>query len=108
METQNTTQQVENKNSEKEVFNLLDYSDKGLKFIKEIKFKQVAYIIVALVIIQVSATALAVINVIPLFDSVLELIGLYVVATFSWNNLLKASKREELINNLKKELNEYL
>jgi len=108
METENTTQQVNDKASEKEVFNLLDYSEKGLKFVKEIKFKQVAYLFIGLVSIQVCATALAVINVIPLFDSVLELIGLYVVTTFSWNNLLKASKREELFDNLKKELNEYL
>ena len=48
------------------------------------------------------------INLLPVVPGLLELLGLVVVGSWSWNNLRTSTKREELVKSITKLRQEYL
>ena len=66
-------------------------------------------VIVAVIVAQILIKGvLDTINLLPVVPGLLELLGLVVVGTWSWNNLTTSSKRQQLIEQVNKLRGEYL
>jgi len=66
-------------------------------------------VIVAVIVAQILIKGvLDTINLLPVVPGLLELLGLVVVGTWSWNNLTTSSKRQQLIEQVNKFRGEYL
>ena len=83
-----------------ETLSKVDWSQLG-------KWGKVAGIFLAVIIAQILIKGvLDTINLLPIVPGLLELLGLVVVGTWSWNNLTTSEKRSELmakVDHLKKE-----
>ena len=68
-----------------------------------------AGILIAVIVAQILIKGvLDTINLLPLVPGLLELLGLVVVGSWSWNNLRTSTKREELVQSITKLRQEYL
>ena len=68
-----------------------------------------AGILIAVIVAQILIKGvLDTINLLPVVPGLLELLGLVVVGSWSWNNLRTSSKREELVQSITKLRQEYL
>ena len=66
-------------------------------------------VIVAVIVAQILIKGvLDTINLLPVVPGLLELLGLVVVGTWSWNNLTTSSKRQQLVEQVNKLRGEYL
>jgi hypothetical protein len=66
-------------------------------------------VIVAVIVAQILIKGvLDTINLLPVVPGLLELLGLVVVGTWSWNNLTTSSKRQQLVEQVNKFRGEYL
>tara|TARA_B100001939_G_scaffold240577_1_gene208074 strand:- start:151 stop:543 length:393 start_codon:yes stop_codon:yes gene_type:complete len=66
-------------------------------------------ILIAVIVAQILIKGvLDTINLLPVVPGLLELLGLVVVGTWSWNNLRTSTKREELVKSITKLRQEYL
>lgn len=66
-------------------------------------------VILAVIVAQILIKGvLDTINLLPVVPGLLELLGLVVVGTWSWNNLTTSSKRQQLIEQVNKLRGEYL
>ena len=66
-------------------------------------------ILVAVIVAQILIKGvLDTINLLPVVPGLLELLGLVVVGSWSWNNLRTSTKREELVQSITKLRQEYL
>lgn len=68
-----------------------------------------AGILIAVIVAQILIKGvLDTINLLPVVPGLLELLGLVVVGSWSWNNLRTSTKREELVKSITKLRQEYL
>ena len=68
-----------------------------------------AGILIAVIVAQILIKGvLDTINLLPVVPGLLELLGLVVVGSWSWNNLRTSTKREELVQSITKLRQEYL
>ena len=68
-----------------------------------------AGILIAVIVAQILIKGvLDTINLLPVVPGLLELLGLVVVGSWSWNNLRTSTKREELVHSITKLRQEYL
>ena len=68
-----------------------------------------AGILIAVIVAQILIKGvLDTINLLPVVPGLLELLGLVVVGSWSWNNLRNSTKREELVKSITKLRQEYL
>ena len=68
-----------------------------------------AGILIAVIVAQILIKGvLDTINLLPVVPGLLELLGLVVVGSWSWNNLRTRTKREELVQSITKLRQEYL
>ncbi|MDA7985751.1 MAG: CAAD domain-containing protein [Synechococcus sp. H1_metabat_bins_2.tsv.006] len=66
-------------------------------------------ILIAVIVAQILIKGvLDTINLLPVVPGLLELLGLVVVGSWSWNNLRTSTKREELVQSITKLRQEYL
>jgi len=66
-------------------------------------------ILIAVIVAQILIKGvLDTINLLPVVPGLLELLGLVVVGSWSWNNLRTSTKREELVKSITKLRQEYL
>ena len=66
-------------------------------------------ILIAVLVAQILIKGvLDTINLLPVVPGLLELLGLVVVGSWSWNNLRTSTKREELVQSITKLRQEYL
>ncbi len=66
-------------------------------------------VIIAVIVAQILIKGvLDTINLLPVVPGLLELLGLVVVGTWSWNNLTTSSKRQQFIERVNKFRGEYL
>ena len=66
-------------------------------------------ILIAVIVAQILIKGvLDTINLLPVVPRLLELLGLVVVGSWSWNNLRTSTKREELVQSITKLRQEYL
>ena len=68
-----------------------------------------AGILIAVIVAQILIKGvLDTINLLPVVPGLVELLGLVVVGSWSWNNLRTSTKREELVQSITKLRQEYL
>ena len=66
-------------------------------------------VLIAVIVAQILIKGvLDTINLLPVVPGLLELLGLVVVGSWSWNNLRTSTKREELVKSITKLRQEYL
>ena len=66
-------------------------------------------ILIAVIVAQILIKGvLDTINLLPVVPGLLELLGLVVVGSWSWNNMRTSTKREELVQSITKLRQEYL
>ena len=92
-----------------EVLGKINTSLDGVDWNQMGRIGKAAGILIAVIVAQILIKGvLDTINLLPVVPGLLELLGLVVVGSWSWNNLRTSTKREELVQSITKLRQEYL
>lgn len=92
----------------KAFFNMNEDFNKVLTFIKKVPVKYYLLLIPIILSIQILYILSSIIDSIPIFSQLIEIIGFYTVINFLVNRALKQKDREQLIKEIKEKSAEYL